>query len=154
MVRRAQFGQLISSNSSFSVSQYFRLMGLASCEIIFTVSISTRALYLNVTSKPIYRWISWSDTHFGWNHVETFPAHLWRSNYTTVASLELNRWEIILCAMVFFGFFGFAEEARKHYRIAWAFAANHSRPKPASTQKFQCVTPFLRDQFCDLTVCL
>nr|BAE47138.1 RCB1 [Pholiota nameko] len=117
MRRRAQFSQLISSTASLSINRYFRLMCLATCEIIFTVPLSSYGLYLNITTKPIYRWISWSDTHFDWYTIGAFPAILWRSNSLVVIPLELNRWSIILCALVFFAFFGFAGEARKHYLI-------------------------------------
>jgi pheromone a factor receptor len=31
--------------------------------------------------------------------------------------LETTRWAAILCVVIFFGFFGFADEAKKHYRL-------------------------------------
>jgi pheromone a factor receptor len=137
MIRRAQFSQFISSATSFSVNQYFRLMGLATCEIVFTIPISTYALYLNITSKPIYRWVSWSDTHLDFYRVATFPAVLWRSNPLAVTPLELNRWSIILCAVVFFAFFGFAEEAQKNYRKTyWAVAKRFGAVPPSNQPRF------------------
>jgi pheromone a factor receptor len=41
-----------------------------------------------------------------------------------IASLETTRWAAVLCAFVFFAFFGFADEARKNYR---ALASNVSK---------------------------
>jgi len=37
--------------------------------------------------------------------------------------LELSRWSVIFCAFLFFGFFGFADEARKNYRFAFQSVA-------------------------------
>ena len=34
------------------------------------------------------------------------------------SSLELSRWLSVVCAFIFFGFFGFADEAKKNYRSA------------------------------------
>jgi len=40
-----------------------------------------------------------------------------------VISLETTRWFVILCAVVFFAYFGFADEARKNYRAAFGSVA-------------------------------
>ncbi|KAJ3505024.1 hypothetical protein NLJ89_g7633 [Agrocybe chaxingu] len=105
MMRRAQFSQFVSSNTSLSINRYFRLMCLATSEVFFTVPLSSYGLYLNITSKPIYAWKSWADIHYACR--------------VAVITLELGRWSLILCALVFFGFFGFADEARKNYRRAY-----------------------------------
>ncbi|KAF9450970.1 STE3-domain-containing protein [Macrolepiota fuliginosa MF-IS2] len=118
MQRRAQFQQFISSNSSLSISRYFRLMALATAELLFNVPITTYGLYLNITSRPIYPWKSWSDTHFAWYIIDTYPGLLWRGQKTQVVILELSRWSLVFCALVFFAFFGFADEARKNYERA------------------------------------
>ena len=123
MLRRAQFAQFVSSTTSLTMNRYFRLMSLATLEFIFNLPISTYGLYLNITSRPIYPWKSWSDIHFDWFTIDTFPSILWRSNPTLSVTLELSRWSVVFCAFIFFGFFGFADEARKHYRLAyWAIA--------------------------------
>ena len=116
MIRRAQFSQFVSLNSSLTMNRYFRLMCLAMAEICFTIPISTYGLYLNITSKPIYPWRSWSDIHSGWYTIDVYPANLFRLNQTAVVTLELSRWSLVLCAFTFFAFFGFADEARKNYK--------------------------------------
>nr|AIX99553.1 pheromone receptor [Cyclocybe aegerita] len=135
MKRRAQFSQFLSSsNSSLTVNRYFRLMCLATAELIFNIPISTYGLYLNITMRPIYPWKSWSDIHFDWYTIDTIPAVLWRSSSIMTANLELSRWSVVLCAVVFFGFFGFADEARKHYRAAyWAIAKLFGVVPPSSS---------------------
>ncbi|GLB44318.1 putative pheromone [Lyophyllum shimeji] len=118
--RRVEFGQFLASNKSLTISRYFRLMALATTEIMFTTPLAVFIMYLNATSSPMRPWISWEDTHFNFSRVEQFPAILWRnSGHLTVAAMELSRWVNPLCALVFFGFFGFAEEAKRHYRAAF-----------------------------------
>nr|AAQ96348.1 pheromone receptor Rcb3 B45 [Coprinopsis cinerea] len=123
MQRRAQFGQLIASNSSLTINRYFRLMSLATLELLFNVPITTYGLYVNITSRPIYPWTSWSDIHHNWYVIDTFPRVLWGNSTIQVVNLELSRWGVVFCAFLFFGFFGFAEEARKNYRKVFHFVS-------------------------------
>lgn len=116
MQRRADFSRFLSSSTSLTINRYFRLMALATVELLFNIPLSTYGLYLNITGRPIYPWKSWADTHFDWYIIDTYPAVLWRMNPVTIVNLELSRWALIFCALVFFGFFGFADEARKNYR--------------------------------------
>jgi pheromone a factor receptor len=135
MRRRAQFSQFLSSNASLTANRYFRLMSLATIELIFNVPISSYGLYLNITASPIHPWKGWANTHFDWYTVDTFPAVIWRSNRQSVVTLELSRWAMVFCSLVFFGFFGFADEALKHYRLVyWAVAKRFGvSPPPSST---------------------
>nr|AAF01420.1 Rcb3.42 [Coprinopsis cinerea] len=119
MRRRAQFSQLISSNSSsLTVNRYFRLMSLATLELLFNLPITTTGLYLSITSRPIYPWTNWADIHYNFNVIDTYPRILWAHKTADAIILELGRWSIVFCALLFFAFFGFAEEARKNYRKA------------------------------------
>ncbi|TBU56143.1 pheromone A receptor-domain-containing protein [Dichomitus squalens] len=117
--RRAQFNAYLTSNSSLTANRYFRLMAIASLEIVCTIPISAYGLYLNLTSGTMNPWISWEDTHFNYSKVNQFPAVIWRADTTAVISFELSRWLAPFCAFVFFAFFGFAQEARIHYRKAF-----------------------------------
>ena len=60
-------------------------------------------------------WISWADTHSGYSRVEQIPRIVLDQYPIVAISLEINRWSAVLCAFVFFAFFGFADEARKNY---------------------------------------
>ncbi|KAI1790857.1 GPCR fungal pheromone mating factor, partial [Ganoderma leucocontextum] len=113
--RRAQFNTYLTSNTSLTPNRYFRLMAIASFEILFTIPISAYGLYLNLAAGPMNPWISWEDTHFNYSKVDQFPAVLWRMDKNAVISFELSRWLAPFCAFVFFAFFGFAQEARFHY---------------------------------------
>ena len=146
MQRRAQFSQFLSSSttSSLTINRYFRLMALATLEIIFAIPFSSYGLYANITQAPIYPWTSWSNIHFMWYTIDTFPAILWRSNSFAVIGHESSRWSLVFCAFLFFGFFGFAEESRKNYRRAyWAIAARFgvTPPDPSNEDPFRYNTP-------------
>ncbi|KAF9462766.1 STE3-like pheromone receptor [Collybia nuda] len=139
MKRRAQFSSFLTSNSTLTVNRYFRLMSLATVELVFNTPISAYGLYLNATTTPIYPWKSWSDIHFDWYTIDVFPGALWRQSTTQTVTLELSRWTLVFCALLFFGFFGFADEARKNYRmIYWAVAKRFgvTPPPPTASKVF------------------
>lgn len=141
MKRRMQFNQFVSSNTSLTMSRYFRLMALATAEVLFTTPISAYGIYLNVVANPLQPWRGFADAHFNYSKVLQFPAIQWRMSMTKVVSLELSRWSMVFCAFVFFAFFGFADEAFKHYRIVyWAimkpFGVSPNPIPPASSAGF------------------
>ncbi|KAF8060134.1 fungal pheromone STE3G-protein-coupled receptor [Lyophyllum atratum] len=118
--RRVEFGQFLASNKSLTISRYFRLMALATTEIMLTTPLAIFTIWLNATASPIGPWRSWDDTHLDYSRVEQFPALIWRNgSRSLVIGTELSRWVTPLCALVFFGFFGFAEEAKRNYRAAF-----------------------------------
>ncbi|PPR07023.1 hypothetical protein CVT26_005218 [Gymnopilus dilepis] len=143
MHRRAQFAQFLSSNTTLTVNRYFRLMCLATTEILFTIPLSSAGLYLNVISNPIYPWKSWSDIHFDWYVIDVIPAIAWRSIPISSAILELNRWSLVFCAFVFFAFFGFADEARRSYRrLFWSVAKRFGAIPPSNKKSSSYVLSF------------
>ncbi|KAJ7182462.1 pheromone A receptor-domain-containing protein [Mycena crocata] len=146
MKRRAQFNQFLSASPSLTAHRYFRLMALATIELLFNTPISSYGLYLNITQSPIQPWISWDNTHFDFGGIEQIPAVLWRSSQQTVIAVELSRWAQVFCALVFFAFFGFAAEARKHYRLAFWAVAKHfgCTPPPDGSLPFKLRLPWLR----------
>jgi hypothetical protein len=116
--RQAQFSQFMSSNKAISMSRYVRLMALATTDIFFTVPIATFALGLNLV-RGVDSYTNWDDVHFDFGRIGQIPAVYWRTDRWLVLSLQLTRWSCVLCALVFFAFFGFAEEARRHYKNAF-----------------------------------
>ncbi len=107
------------SNGSITAQRYLRLMALATMEILCTIPIATYGTYLNLTLYEVQPWISWSDTHFNYSHVNLYPSILWRMDRIGTVSLELSRSLPVFCALIFFCFFGFADEARRNYRKAY-----------------------------------
>lgn len=153
--RRLEFSQFLSSNQSLTISRYFRLMALATTEICCTTPLAIAVLCLCATSEPIEPWRSWSDTHYQYSRIVQVPALIWRSNEMLVASYETSRWITVLCPLVFFCFFGFVHEARKHHRALFNAALKRlgyqqpplppqkdpSQQKPKPPRKFALSLP-------------
>lgn len=116
-----QLKEIQGSNKNINHNRYMRLIALSSTQLLFTLPLSIYNLYLNIHVTPVQPWISWEDTHFDYSHVGQFPTAVWRADPTTRIMIESSRWLVVPCAFLFFGFFGFAEEARKHYRLAYSF---------------------------------
>jgi pheromone a factor receptor len=95
-----------------------RLVALAMMEMICTTPLAAFIIWLNVTAQPPTPWDGLADAHFQFSHVRQTPAILWREDHLLSVSLELTRWLAPVCAIVFFAFFGFAEEAPRHYLVA------------------------------------
>ncbi|KAJ3559563.1 hypothetical protein NM688_g264 [Phlebia brevispora] len=117
--RRVQFSEYLSLNSGLTANRYFRLMALATVELFCTVPVAAYGLYLNIGLSQIQPWISWSDTHFNYSQVDQYPAILWRMDRQTVIGMEMTRASPVICAFIFFAFFGFADEAHRNYRKAY-----------------------------------
>jgi pheromone a factor receptor len=117
--RQVEFNQFLRSSSSLTVGRYFRLMALAMVETMCTTPLTIATVILSLKTHPLEPWISVSDTHIDFWRIEQYPALLWRQNHVAVVSAEVNRWVVVLCALVFFAFFGFAEEARRNYKLAF-----------------------------------
>lgn len=123
--RRAEFNEMLAGVNNLNSSRYLRLMGLASVELLLGIPwTSYTSLYLNIhasgaSESGINPWISWENVHSNFFYVGQFPAFEWKSTHTMVVTLELARWACVMCAFIFFGFFGFAQEARKNYRLVF-----------------------------------
>jgi len=116
MKRRRQFKDLITANANLTYSRYWRLIALSSVDFCFTIPISLWAIIENIKLGPS-PWVSWEDTHWGYSRVFQFPRSVLEEFHFSNAGLEITRWTAVLCAFVFFGFFGFADEAKKNYRL-------------------------------------
>ncbi|ESK91508.1 pheromone receptor [Moniliophthora roreri MCA 2997] len=123
--RRTQFKELLSKNSNLTSNRYFRLMCLAGIEILCTIPLGSWAIYLDATASPVHPWISWEDTKWGFDRAELLPSLIWHLNDLMALSIELTRWFTVICALIFFAFFGFADEARKNYRAAYSSVTKH-----------------------------
>ena len=55
----------------------------------------------------------------GFSRVDQIPATIWRSDPNANTGIEMSRWLIVVCGLIFFAFFGFADEAQRHYKIAF-----------------------------------
>ena len=115
--RKLEFNHFASS--SLTRSRYFRLMAITMCNIMFTIPLAVFIICGYTTAAPIYPWESWGKIHFNYGHIDQRPATIWRSNHLVAACIEVTRWSGPLSALAFFTFFGFADEARKNYRLSF-----------------------------------
>ena len=113
--RQIEFASILTAHPSITPWRYFRLMALAMTDLLLTMPLAIFAIWFNATSTPIQPWRSWDDTHFEYSRVMRYPALIWRRDPKLVASMEFTRWVVPVCALVFFAFFGLAEEATKNY---------------------------------------
>ena len=120
-IRRAQFKEFLSTNRNLSFSRYFRLMGLAGVQILFSIPLSIVTIYLNLTTTPLQPWESWDRAHANYSEIAQLSSSLWHDSTANIFNVELSRWSVVLCSFVFFAFFGFADEARRNYRLAYAY---------------------------------
>jgi pheromone a factor receptor len=122
--RQSQFKELLSLNKNLNAGRYLRLMCLASVDLVCTVPFAVYFIYSDLHLQPgLSPYKGWADTHAHFSRVNQIPAIIWRYDARNATSLELSRWLIIVCAFVFFMFFGFADEARKHYRSGYQTVA-------------------------------
>jgi len=104
-----------------TISRYIRLALLAIIDMMCTLPISIYSIYLGNKGVGLAPWISWDDTHFNFSRVDPVASLIWRSDPSFRASVELTRWLPVVCAILFFGLFGFASEAQRHYKLFfWA----------------------------------
>lgn len=141
MQRRKQLNELLSSNTGLSFHRYFRLMGLAALEMCCTVPLGIYTMVINA-KEPLYKWEGLANLHYQFSRVGQYPAIVWRSDPLIVKSLDFNMWSYITCALVFFAFFGFAGEARKHYRLACVFLGKRLGVRTSFFERFGMGTAF------------
>ena len=119
---RVEFTKVASTTSGMSPSRYIRLMLLVFVDMfcntpigVFAIIVASRAAVLPVSALSQSVGFSSkveSDSSF-------ITASEWKADSLYRAIVEINRWVPVFCSFVFFGFFGFAEEAKKNYRIVY-----------------------------------
>jgi len=122
--RRSARSILASSTGLFSVSLYLRLMILSGINLLCTTPLAIWNLYISVSLAPLSPYPGFKAVHDNFSQVYQIPASVWQSDLTGRSEMELTRWSCVICALIFFIFFGFADEARKHYTQTWQTVAN------------------------------
>ncbi|KAF9068815.1 pheromone receptor [Rhodocollybia butyracea] len=115
--RRLEFAQFMSTNKALSIGRYFRLMALAMTEMLCTIPLCIYLIWLSATQSPIGPWISLANTHIDFSRVDQFPSVVYNADPIFFMGIQFTRWASVACSFVFFAFFGFAEEARRHYSL-------------------------------------
>ena len=113
-------------------------MALACTEMLCTTPLALFSIVLNATAAPVVPWVSWEETHYDFDRVGEIPAVIWRSSHPLVVGYTLTKWSSVICAFIFFIFFGFAAEARKHYSSAFIkllLVCRLKKPAPSLNEK-------------------
>jgi pheromone a factor receptor len=121
--RQRQFSEFMLA-PGLGRSRYFRLMAIAGVEMLATIPLGTY-LIVYESKSPLEHWKSWADSHANYSRVLQVPSLIWKHDPALVHGLELHRWSLVGCAFVFFALFGFADEARLHYRLVYTSLASH-----------------------------
>ncbi|KAH9992962.1 GPCR fungal pheromone mating factor [Russula compacta] len=124
--RERALEEILKTCGSINRSRYFRLMALASVDILGCIPLGIYVLVRNVR-QGIEPWTGWANMHQNFSSVNQFPSAHWRSVPDVVSCLEFFRWVLVVIAFIFFAFFGFAQEARQHYRLVYTCLATKAR---------------------------
>lgn len=154
--RRREMGHFLRNYSKLTTSRYFRLMALSMMDTALTIPLSIFVIWVNTTESQVQPWLGLADAHFGFSRVDQIPAVLWRTSRWTVITMDMDRWFIVICAFIFFFFFGLAEESFRHYTQAYwrVMRIFGVRPKPKTSMlgSSMCPTPRLPNISTDLKV--
>ncbi|VDB95783.1 unnamed protein product [Peniophora sp. CBMAI 1063] len=113
-----EINQFLRSNNSVSRTNYFRILTLASIDILLTLPMGIAIIVLAVKgavssgSFPFY--YGWTYDH-AWQDASFSYANLVSNGPFTIASFYFNHWISPVLAFVMFGLFGITSEARASY---------------------------------------
>jgi pheromone a factor receptor len=113
----------MSASQGLSRSRYIRLMAIGAIEVLCTIPLGTFIIVYNA-GNGVTPWVSWADTHSNYSQVEQVASFIWRNDPHMEIGLELFRWSLVVCSLVFFALFGFADEARNCYRRVFTTLAS------------------------------
>lgn len=131
--------QVLRSDNSVSSTNYFRVLVLASIDLIFTlpVGILSVALYPlesgEAGSFPFYP--GWTSVHTDWAPRSISYAKVQDSGPLVVARTYFIPWTAPALAFVIFGLFGLTTEARTSYRHAFCKMIGWFGREPAPRQR-------------------
>ncbi|KAH9963550.1 GPCR fungal pheromone mating factor [Russula dissimulans] len=118
--------QIRSISPDINRGRYFRLMAFTFIEMFGGIPLETYEIVFNAT-KGVTPWKSWANMHRHYSLIPMWPAVIWKNKPTMHHTLELARWSFVGVAFFFFAFFGFADEARQHYRLVCKWLVSRIR---------------------------
>ncbi|KAG8687519.1 a-factor receptor [Ceratobasidium sp. 423] len=140
---RQQFNQVLNnSGSGINMSRYFRLMALASEEMLFSIPFASYLLKQNLTLAKQVPWTSWADTH------QYYDTTIWKSpwilikaNQPSFNAVMVSLWVLPAGGYLFFIWFGLGGEAFAAYKSMFYTVMKpfgiKPKPKAAPTSKWQ-----------------
>lgn len=113
-IHRQKLKAMLQSSPNITTGHYCRLMAVCTVEIAFTTPLGVYSIVLNTRSRVI-PYISWETIHADFSHVGQFPTVVLQSIPMATLGIESSRWSYVICAFIFFMFFGCGREAREGY---------------------------------------
>ncbi|KZV68508.1 STE3-domain-containing protein [Peniophora sp. CONT] len=117
--QRRDVHSFLNSNTSLSRPNYFRILILASIDILLTLPIGIVGIVLRITASvaqgglPFY-W-GWANIHRNWEPISTSYTEFQASGTAALAQDYFARWSSLVLAFSIFGLFGLTSEARASY---------------------------------------
>jgi pheromone a factor receptor len=121
--RQGLLSEMIYSGCGLNRSFYIRLMMISGVEILGTIPLASFFM-ANAIEQGLTPWVSWANVHSSYSVIEQFPSIVWKHHLHQALGYEMFRWSLVLCAFIFFAFFGFAEEARQNYHRLYRWLAS------------------------------
>ncbi|VDC00505.1 unnamed protein product [Peniophora sp. CBMAI 1063] len=138
-LRRRDVNRFLRSNTSVSRTNYFRLLSIASLDILLTLPFGLVSLVLKLTSArvqdgsfPFYP--GWSVLHEDWTPSSVSYAQLKSFGASTMAASYFTIWTSPVLSFFIFAFFGLTSEARTSYRHLLLVVGSMVGWKPARVQ--------------------
>ena len=144
-MRELRFREIMSATPGLSRSRYIRLMVISTIEMLGTIPLGSIWI-VKIVQSGVEPWRGWAYTHDHYSVVYQIPASVWKSIPNSVFFLEMYRWLLVLCAFLFFALFGFADEARRHYRRVYASLASRIAHSTSALHRssHSCVQYFIQ----------
>ena len=108
--------------SGLSRGRYLRLMAIGGVEVLGTIPLGMYIIVYNA-KLGVGPWISWAHVHSNYSRVWQIAGFIWKNDTEVATNIEIYRWSLVACAFLFFALFGFADEARVHYRRVYTSLA-------------------------------
>ncbi|KAJ6550802.1 fungal pheromone STE3G-protein-coupled receptor, partial [Mycena vulgaris] len=113
---RASLAEGLSEHKNLTATRFMRLSGLAFTVLFFTLPFALLTIATNATASQLSTRVSGDVAPFDFAVIARIPRSLWAADDSNRTAVELTRWLGPAYALVFFAFFGLAEEARANYR--------------------------------------
>ncbi|VDC00863.1 unnamed protein product [Peniophora sp. CBMAI 1063] len=116
-----EVNHFLQSNTSVSRTNYFRVLALASIDILLTMPVGIATVVLAVEDSlalgPIPFYFGWTYDHTGpgWQPESYSYAEMVSDGTFNVANIYFTRWTSPVLAFAIFGLFGVTPEARASY---------------------------------------
>ena len=142
--QRKDVNRFLRSNGSVSRTNYFRILALASIDILLTLPFGIATIALNVSSQvsspfglPFYFGCTFDHTE--WEPVGSSYAEIVAFGKSNLAAFYFNHWTSPILAFAIFGLFGVTSEARASYlriiRTIGGWFGWKPTPRQASTSR-------------------